>query len=88
MTKVEEFAAALTTLTVRQQHNREIVIAICNHIRDATILRLTAFPPHWDGHQMREWLYEKFSSERTAIMTERNSYPRRQFNAEKFKVNP
>jgi len=71
-------AAALAGLTPDQQRQREMIVALCDNMREHALAFLPQLPPAWDGHELRELLADLFDMERTHLMQQaKRSHNRR-----------
>lgn len=77
-----EFAFALNP-SPHKVAMASLVTNLCDSIRDEVVALLPHMPMEWDGHELREYLYERFKRERSRLMTDhRDRYRRRQYLAE------
>jgi len=58
-----------------------LVREFCSQVAEAMIREADTWPDHWDGHELRELVAERFELERTSLMR-RDRARKRRFNKE------
>lgn len=74
-------AAALSDLTPDQQRQSDFIISLCDSVRDELLKRVPMMPPEWDGHEIRELLYDYMLRCRTSSMRDRRGKRYRNYEA-------
>lgn len=66
---------------------RQFIRSLTKSISKELCAKAAKMPRAWDGHQLREFLFEKFQAERTTIMRKPRSKARRDFSADVYNLN-
>ncbi len=81
MSNADALAAALDGLTERQATNIDIVRAICEGIGDRLIehIRSGKVPADWDGHEIRELIFDNAERCRSTQMMDKRTKRYREY---------
>ncbi len=58
---------------------RRFIRQLTNSIKKEAIVQAKRMPQSWDGHELREYLADRFVASRSKIMTETRSRRRRDY---------
>ncbi len=64
---------------MKREDQIALVSSLLNSIRTELVEKIDTgkVPERWDGHELREWIYDKVSYERTNIMRQKGRYRKR-----------
>ena len=46
-----------------KKQQRQIIVSMCNSLKEYMLARLANVPEEWDGHELRYWFAERADSE-------------------------
>ena len=74
-----ELAAALESVTPAKKRQRELMIELAQNVIGHLLKKLPSVPDSWDGHEIREWVYDAFAMERGDILRDKRSRRRKEY---------